>query len=162
MHAPLPPAGVLSVRSHRSGNVIAVFRPLLLVHLSRKLDAEEVSLLRDLIAEGLRQQADAGMLVVFAREDLRSGLDPHARELFEQLARSAPDSVGLTAVVIASEGFGGAVVRSFFAGLLHVVARRGRLKSFATVAEACDALAAHHGLDRARLKAAYDAMVVRS
>lgn len=152
----LPPAGVLSVCSHKTGNVIALYRPLVLLHLTRKLDAQEISLLRDIIAEGLREQIQGGMLVVFAREDLKSGLDPRARELFEQLVRRASDSVGLTAVVIASEGFAGAVVRSFFASLLHLIARRGKLKSFATVDEACDALARFHHLDGATLKAVYE------
>jgi hypothetical protein len=149
----------MSVRSHKTGNVIALYRPLILLHLTRKLDAEEISLLRDIIAEALRAQIHGGMLVVFAREDLRSGLDPRARELFEQLVRRASDAVGLTAVVIASEGFAGAVVRSFFASLLHLIARRGKLKSFATVEEACNALGRAHGLDGAKLKAVYECAV---
>ena len=150
---------MLSVRSHKAGNVIALYRPLILLRLTRKLDTEEISLLRDIIAEGLREQIRGGMLVVFARDDLKSGLDPRARELFEQLVRTASDSVGLTAVVIASEGFAGAVVRSFFASLLHLIARRGKLKSFATVEEACEALARSHDLDGTKLKAAYESAV---
>jgi hypothetical protein len=150
---------VLSVRSRKSGNVIALFRPLVLVHLTRKLDAEEIGILRDVVAEGIREGIPGGMLVVFAREDMSGGLDPRARELFEQLMRKASDSVGLSGVVILSQGFAGAVIRGFVTGLLQLVARRGKLKSFASVAEACDELGRYHGLDGAKLMAVYESVL---
>lgn len=147
------------MRSRKAGNVIALYHPLVIVHVARKLDGDEIGVLRDIVAEGLREGIEGGMLFVFARDDMTGGLDPRARELFEQLVRKASASVGLSAVVIASEGFAGAVVRGFIAGLLQLVTRRGKLKSYPTVADACRALAQDHGLDATKLEATYRAAV---
>ena len=158
----LPPHGVLSVRSRRTGNVIALYRPLIIIHLARKLDGEEIAIVRKVVAEGLQEGVEGGMLVVFAREDLSDGLDPRARGLFEQLIRTTSGRAGMSAVVILSQGFAGAVVRGALAGLLPLAARRGQLRSFATVREACEALAKSHGLESTDLTAAYYSSLVDS
>ena len=151
----IPPRGVLSVRSSRDGNVIASYNPLVLIHLARRIDPHELRILSQLIEQGLSDGIAGGLLFVFDRKDIAGGIDPNARKLFEDLLRNRSTTVGLSGVVVLSDGFAGAVARSFVGGLLAVFGARDRLRVFPSVTEACRALARAHDLDASRLERAY-------
>lgn len=40
--------------------MIALYRPIIIVHLTRKLDGEEISMLRDIVADGQREGIPGG------------------------------------------------------------------------------------------------------
>src|SRR5262249_51268392 len=138
-----------------SGHVIALYRPLIIIHLARKFRPEEVTLVERLANEGMRARLRGGMLFVFARKDLTGGLDPEARAAFERLTRRNGEAAGASAVVVPAEGFGSAVVRSFIAGLVQLTAMRRKISVFGSVEDACRWLAKEHGLEPAELEDAY-------
>jgi hypothetical protein len=137
------------------GNVIAVFNPVVIFHLSRRLNDEEVACLGDVVDEGLRSKAPWGMLMVFAREELGGGIEPRAREIFERLVRQDKDVLERSALVVTAAGFPGSVIRSVVAGLLQLVGKRTQLKVFSTVPEAVELVADAHGIDIAAISRAY-------
>ncbi len=95
------------------------------------------------------------MLYVFARNELRGGIDPKARETLEGMTRRNGERAGSSAVVVLTSGFGGAIVRGALAGLLMLTKNRRLVQVFADPDAACTWLAAEHHLDAEGLRAAY-------
>jgi hypothetical protein len=152
---PLPSRGELSIRSSDPGHVIAAYNPIIVACFARQATLAELATLRALAAEGLDAGIRGGLLLVVARKELSSGIDPGARRFFEQMVRENSARSGVSAVVVLTEGFASAVLRGFVAGLLQLTTRRKTLQIFSSVAEACRWLAPHHGLDERALESAY-------
>lgn len=153
---PLPGRGVLSIESSDPGHVIAVYNPLVLVCFRRQASLEELQIVRALAAQGLAEGIRGGLFYVIARQDMARGIDPRARTVFEELIRESSDKLGMSAVVVVTAGFGGALFRGFLSGLVALTRKRGTLRIFRTVSEAYPWLAEHHGLDAAELASAYE------
>ena len=109
----------LSVRSAEDGNVVAVYGPVVIFHVARRVNERETACLGEVISEGLRSRSPWGLLVVFARNELSGGIDPKAREIFERLVRQNEQVLTRSALVITAEGFPGSAIRSVVAGLLQ-------------------------------------------
>lgn len=153
---PLPARGVLSIESSDPGHVIAVYNPLVLVCFRRQATLEELETVRALAAQGLAEGIRGGLFYVIAREDMARGIDPRARTVFEELLRDSAEKLGMSAVVVLTAGFGGALFRGFLAGLVALTRKRGTLRIFRTVREACLWLAGHHALDPTELASTYE------
>ena len=152
----LNPRGQLSVRSAEDGNVVAVYGPIVIFRLARRVNERELSCLGEVVTDGLRSKSPWGLLVVFARTDLSGGIDGKAREIFERLVRQDADVLERSAVVVSAEGFAGAVGRGIVAGLLQLAGKRKQLAVLSTVREACEVVARAHRLDPLDLERAYD------
>lgn len=150
------PRGDLSVRSAEDGNVIAVYGPVVIFHLARRVNERETACLGDVISEGLRSNAPWGFLMVFARSELTGGIDPKAREIFERMVRQNEQVLERSALVVTADGFPGSVIRSIVAGLLQITGKRSQLKVFDNVAEGCHAVAHAHHMPALDLQRAYD------
>lgn len=143
------------MRSAEDGNVVAVYGSVVIVHFARRVNERETVCLGEVITEGLRSRSPWGLLVVFARSELRGGIDPKAREIFERLVRQNEAVLERSALVITAEGFPGAAIRSVVAGLLQIAGKRNQLKVFGSVPDACEVVAQAHQLDAADLERAY-------
>ena len=95
------------------------------------------------------------MLFVVARKNASGGIQPRVRRFFEQVVKENSAQFGASAVVVLMEGFGASLMRSFLAGLLMLSSKRKMIQIFASVDAACEWLAPLHGLDAAKLLAAY-------
>lgn len=152
----LTPRAQLTVHSTDEGHVIATYYPLLLVCFKRAPRVQEIHLLEEVAAVALRESVRGGLLYVVAREDFGGGVEPRLRKMFEDMILSATIREPTeSAVVILTQGFGGAVARGVIAGLLLLSRKRARLRVFSSTDEACDWLSDCHRLDRGKLKAAY-------
>ena len=151
----LPPRAQLSVRSSDDGHVIAAYNPLLIVCFTRPPRAEELELMRSLAAEGLDGGVRGGFLYVVARKDMSGGVDPRVRAAIEDMMARNATRAGGSAVVVLTEGFGGAMVRSVLTGLVLLTSDRKMLQVFSAVDDACRWLASHYRLDGPTLLAAY-------
>jgi len=146
----------LSVRSAEDGNVVAVYGPVVIFHLARRVTESETAVLGEVISEGLRSSAPWGLLVVFARSELTGGIDPKARAIFERLVRQHDAVLERSAVAVTTEGFPGSVIRSIIAGLLQLTGKRSQIKVFANVGDACHAVAQANQLGSGELQQAYE------
>ncbi len=159
----LNPRGELSVRCAEGENVVAVYGPVVLFHLARRVNELETACLGEVVSEGLRSSSPWGMLLVFARSELNGGIDPKARQIFERLVRQDEAVLERSALVVTAEGFPGSVIRSIVAGLLQIAGKRTQLKVFSTVSEGCELVARAHRLDALDLERAYnEALAARS
>jgi len=139
--------------------VIAAYNPIAIVHMARKLSSNELDVLGELVAEGLADGVQGGIFLVFDRKELTGGIDPNVRAFFEKMTRERADDAGLSAVVILSDGFAGALLRGVVAGLAQLTRRRGKIRVFGEVGDACRALAEAHGIDPVELLRAYESAI---
>jgi hypothetical protein len=150
-----PPRAHLAVLSTDEGHVIAAYNPLLLVCFTRPPREAELDLLKRQAQVGVAAGIRGGFLYVVARPTMSGGVDPRVRKTFEDMARAYGGRSGASAVVVLTEGFGGAMVRGVLAGLALLMTQRKVLQVFRVTEEAARWLANAHGLDEADLLRAY-------
>lgn len=156
-HMPLPGRGVLVTCSADPGHVIALYNPLIIACFTRPAKPIELQTLSSLASQGLAEGIRGGLLYVVARKEMTGGIDPFARATLEKMMRQNASESGANAAVILTPGFGGALLRSFLAGLLQLSSRRKLLQVFGSTEEACRWLAQEHQLDAKLLLRAYEA-----
>lgn len=154
---PLPGRGVLVISSADPGHVIAMYNPLLIACFARPAKPMELQTLSSLASQGLSEGVRGGLLYVVARKEMTGGIDPFARATLEKMMRQNAAESGANAAVILTPGFGGALLRSFLAGLVQLTNRRKLLQVFGSVDEACRWLAQEHKLDAKLVLQAYEA-----
>jgi len=153
---PLPARGELLIYSSDSGHVIAQYNPLIIACFTRPVRSVELDALSELAELGLAEGVRGGLLYVVARKDMNGGIDPKVRSAFEKMVRQTAPQAGVSAVVILTEGFGGALLRGFLAGLVQLSSKRKALQIFGSVTEACRWLASQYELDAQELTRAFE------
>ncbi len=119
-----PPRCVLVVDSVNAGHVIARWNPLLIAVFTRAPRPVEIDLISRLVNEAVDEGIKGGLLYVVARKDLKGGVDPRLRTMFEDMIRRNQDRAGASALVILTGGFTAAIVRAAAAGMLTIMQQR--------------------------------------
>jgi hypothetical protein len=153
---PVPARATLSIHSSDPGHVIAAYSPLILACFTRQVKAEEMAIIGALAAQGLDAGIEGGLLYVIGRREIAGGIDPRARALFEQMVQQNATRSGVSAVVVLTRGFAGAMLRGVATGLLQLTGKRKLLQIFSRESDACKWLALHHELDEDTLMSAYE------